>query len=107
MIDHDDDAKLGFRALQLLGSIPPAPPGAEEQPELTEGQMLHATAEVLGVELISRIPGDEEPLPPSVSVWVIEAPRRDRPPDRSERECVRDHRRRSQGAAPRGRQRDR
>ena len=72
------NAKRGFRALQLLGSIPPAPPRAEEQPELTVGQMLHATADVVGVELIRRIPGDEEPLPLGVSVRVIEAPRRDR-----------------------------
>ena len=63
-VDHETDAQLGFTALSAAGSIPPA---------LTEGQMIRAATDALGVEMISRVPGDGELLPAGVTVRVIGA----------------------------------
>ena len=63
-VDHEADARAGFAALVGAGSIPPA---------LTEGQMIRAAADALGVKMVSRVPGDDEPLPAGVSVRIVGA----------------------------------
>ena len=63
-VDHDADARAGFAALAAAGSIPPA---------LTEGQMIRAAADALGVKMVSHVPGDDEPLPSGVSVRIVGA----------------------------------
>lgn len=64
-VDPEADARLGFAA--LAGNLPPAPPPP------TEGQMIAAAAKALGVRMVTRIPGDDEPLPDGVTVRVVGA----------------------------------
>lgn len=64
-VDDETDARREFAALGV--SLPPTPP------DLTEGQMLRAAADALGVRMPTRIPGDDQPTPAGVSVRVIGA----------------------------------
>ena len=64
--DHEGDAWAGFAALAGPGKLTPA------APPLKDGQMIRAAADALGGK-VSRIPGDDEPLTPDVTVRIVGA----------------------------------